>query len=93
MLAQKNYHLWQHDRVAVVVHWVICKRHESQKGAKWYEHTPGRALKNDIAKILWDFSIQTDTINWHHTSYKPDIINVVIIQIIIGALGIIGKGF
>ena len=40
MLTQKQYRLWRHDRVGVVVHWVMCKRHGLPTGTKWYEHTP-----------------------------------------------------
>ena len=24
MLAQKQYYIWQHDRVGVIFHWVMC---------------------------------------------------------------------
>ena len=27
---------------------------------KWYEHEPERVVKSDKAKLLWDYSIQTD---------------------------------
>ena len=39
MLAQKQYHLWRHDRVVAIVHWVMCKRCGFSNAAKWYEHT------------------------------------------------------
>ena len=34
MLAQKQYCLW-HDRVGVIVHWVMWKRYGFSNAAKW----------------------------------------------------------
>ena len=73
MLAQKQYRLWRHDRVAVVIHWVMCQRFGFPAGNKWYDHTPERVLENDDVKILWDFTIQTDHKLDHN---KPDIVVV-----------------
>ena len=70
-LAQKQYRLWRHDRVALMIHWLLCEGIGFQQQEKWYEHVPERVLENDGVKILWDFSIQTD----HEIEYnKPDII-------------------
>ena len=71
MLAQKQYRLWRHDRVGVVIHWVMCQRFGFPFGNKWYDHTPERVLQNEDVKILWDFSIQTDHKLDHN---KPDIL-------------------
>ena len=38
---------------------------------KWYSYKPNAVLQNDIAKLLWDFPIQTDHEIQHN---KPDII-------------------
>ena len=70
MLAQKQYRLWRHDRVGVVIHWVMCQRFGFPFANKWYDHTPERVLQNEDVKILWDFSIQTDHKLDHN---KPDI--------------------
>ena len=71
MLAQKQYRLWRHDRVGVVIHWVMCQRFGFPAGNNWYDHTPDRVLENEVVKILWDFSIQTDHKLDHN---KPDIV-------------------
>ena len=66
-LAQKQYRHWRHDRVALVIHWTLCKRF----GFPHSEHVPERVLENENVKLLWDFSIQTD----HHLEHnKPDIL-------------------
>ena len=70
-LAQKQYRHWRHDRVALVIHWTLCKRFGFPHSDQWYEHVPERALENENVKLLWDFSIQTD----HHLEHnKPDIL-------------------
>ena len=70
-LAQKQYRHWRHDRVALVIHWTLCKRFGFPHGNQWYEHVPERVLENENVKLLWDFSIQTD----HHLEHnKPDIL-------------------
>ena len=71
MLAHKQYQQRLHDRVGVVVHWVMCKRYGFSTGPKWYEHTPEKVHSLDSTKILWDFSKQTDHKLEHS---KPDII-------------------
>ena len=53
---------------------MMCKRYGFPTETKWgYEHTSESVLENDSAKILWDFSIQTDHKLEHN---KPDIITV-----------------
>ena len=44
-----------------------------EKYISWYQHQPAQVAKNNSAKILWNFLIQTD----HEvTNNKPDIIVV-----------------
>ena len=70
-LAQKQYRHWRHDRVALVIHWTLCKRFGFPHSDQWYEHVPERVLENENVKLLWDFSIQMD----HHLEHnKPDIL-------------------
>ena len=39
----------------------FLKNHGLPAADKWYEHEPERVVeKSDKAKLLWDFSIQTD---------------------------------
>ena len=71
MLASKHYRLWRHDRVATVIHWVLCQRYGFPFEENWYNHTPESVLENAGTKILWDFYIQTDKVLEH---YKPDIV-------------------
>ena len=33
-LAQKQYRLWRHDRVALMIHWLLCKRISFQQQEK-----------------------------------------------------------
>ena len=47
MLAQEHYRLWCHDRVAGVIHWVMCQRFGFPHGNKWYNHIPESVLEND----------------------------------------------
>ena len=60
-LAQGEYRK-RHDKVAQIVHWNLCKRYELPHVKNWYEHVAEKVLENQKAKILWDFSIQTDHI-------------------------------
>ena len=71
MLAQNQYKKWRHDKVAQVLHWNLCKHHELNHNAKWYEHKPDIVQENDNAKLLWDIHIQTDKVLEHS---KPDIV-------------------
>ena len=71
MLAQKQYKIWRHDRVATVIHWNLCKQYGFEHHEKWYEHAPVTVLENEEIKILWDFSVQTDRRLDHN---KPDLI-------------------
>ena len=59
-LAQPQYKFWRHDRLAVVVHWNMCKRYKLPYKAQWYEHIPERVLENDDVKQSWDFPTETD---------------------------------
>ena len=70
-LAQNQYKLWRHDRVATVAHWNLCKQYGFEFHQKWYEHVPEKVLENQETKILWDFPIQTDHRLDHN---KPDLI-------------------
>ena len=73
MLAQKQYKLWRHDRVALVAHWQLCQISGFNAHKKWYEHESEAVLENEVAKILWDFPIQTDHRLEHN---KPDIVYI-----------------
>ena len=71
MLAQKYYKNWRHDKVAQVVHWRLCKSYGLERGDVWYKHQPKPVIENELTKVLWDFSIQTD----HQIeANRPDIV-------------------
>ena len=73
MLAQKQYRLWRHDKVAIVIHWLLCHQYGLPVNKNWYEHQPESVLENQQVKLLWDFPIQTDHRLEHN---KPDIVLV-----------------
>ena len=72
-LAQKEYKLSRHDKVAAILHWDICKKNGFECGDKSYEHvvdSEKKVLENEDVKVLWDFPIQTDKKLDHN---RPDI--------------------
>ena len=71
MLAQKQYKIWRHDKVAQIIHWNLCGRWGFERNGRWYDHTPEPVLESEKVKILWDFKIQTDHKLEHN---RPDIV-------------------
>ena len=69
-LAQSEYKKC-HDKVAQLVHWNLCKRYGLDHKRNWYEHVAEKVTENDKAKVLWDFSLQTDHVI---QALKPDIV-------------------
>ena len=69
-LAQSEYKK-RHDKVAQLVHWNLCIRYGLEHKRNWYEHVEETVTENNKAKILWDFSIQTDHVI---QARRPDII-------------------
>ena len=69
-LAQTEYKK-RHDVVGRVVHWELCMNYRVECRDKWYEHSPKSVEKNEEVKLLWDFTIQTDS-EIHHR--RPDIV-------------------
>ena len=55
-LAQKEYKR-QHDNVARIVHWEICKKYDLPRTEQWYNHKPEGVTKIESIKVLWDFII------------------------------------
>ena len=68
-LAQNEYHK-RHDKVALRVHWEICRKHGIDCSNKWYEHQPSLVVENDEVRIRWDMTIYTDKKLKHN---RPDI--------------------
>lgn len=69
-LAQNEYKK-RHDKVAQLVHWNLCKKYELKYAKNWYDHVAESVTENEKAKILWDFTIQTDHVI---QARRPDIV-------------------
>jgi hypothetical protein len=69
-LAQTEYKA-RHDKVALIIHWHLCKKFGIQVEKEWYKHMAETVYENDQCKILWDFSIQTDRVI---QARRPDIV-------------------
>ena len=70
LLAKKDY-ITRHNNVAQYVHWKICQHYGFNVSDRWYEHLTPPVVENQLATILWDYSIQTDrTIK----ANRPDIV-------------------
>jgi len=65
-------YLKRHNDLAKYVHALLLKKYGFiAELPKWYEHKPKDVEENGNAKILWDFSIQTDHEIRHN---RPDIV-------------------
>lgn len=67
-------YLKRHNDLAKYVHTLLLRKYGFiETLANWFEHQPKCVEENDNAKILWDFSIQTD----HEVrNNRPDIVVV-----------------
>ena len=70
--AQKEYKR-RHDNLEKIVHWKLARKCNFEGGDKRYEHEPESVLENEVCKILWDFSIQTDHLI---EARRPDLVVV-----------------
>ena len=70
MLAQKE-HKKRHDNTFRHIHWKLCEKHGFQGAQNWNEHEPDGFIENKGYKILWDFTIQCDTMI---EARRPDIV-------------------
>ena len=68
-LSQKEYRK-RHDKVALRVHWEICRKHGIECTVKWYEDQPLPVVGNGDVRITWDTTIYTDKKLRHN---RPDI--------------------
>ncbi len=68
-IAQTDYKE-RHNKVATMLHWNLCKKHDIAANNNWWEHEVEKVVESKNIKILWDFKIQTDK----HLPYNtPDI--------------------
>ena len=68
-LAQKEYK-GRHDCIAYLVHWTIVKQAGFAVQDPWWKYSPANVCENNECKLLWDFTIITDTPLQHN---RPDI--------------------
>ena len=63
----------EHDNVARIVHWKLCRKYNLKRCEKWYKHAPEGVIENEEVKILRDVMIQCDR---EFKARKPDIVVV-----------------
>ena len=68
-LAQREYRK-RHDKVALRVHWEMCRKYGIECTDKWYDHQPLPIAENGEVRITWDMTIYTDKVLKHN---RPDI--------------------
>ena len=55
-LAQNEYRK-RHDKVALGVHWVMCRKYGIDYTEKWYDHQPLSIVENGEVRVTWDMTI------------------------------------
>ena len=60
-LAQREYKK-RHDKVALRVHWEMCRKYEIECTDKWYDHQPLAVTENRDIHITWDMTVYKDKI-------------------------------
>ena len=68
-LAQREYKK-RHDKVALRVHWEMCRKYGIECTDKWYDHQPLEVAENRDVRITWDMTVYTDKKLNHN---RPDI--------------------
>ena len=68
-LAQRKYRQ-RHDRVALRVHWEMCRKYGIECNDKCYDNQPLPTAENGEVRITWDTTIDTDKVLKHN---RPDI--------------------
>ena len=68
-LTQREYRK-RHDKVALRVHWEMCRKYGIECTNKWYDHQPLSTAENGEVRITWDMTIYTDKVLKHN---RPDI--------------------
>ena len=63
----------RHDAVGRRLHWCICSLYEFSTVKEWWRHNPKPVEDSDRVKLLWDFTIITDT---NICANRPDLILV-----------------
>ena len=55
-----NQNRKRHDKLGEKVHWLLCKKFQTECEDKWFSHQSEPVLENEKCKILWDFPIERD---------------------------------
>ena len=58
-LAQREYKK-RHDKVALRVHWEMCRKYEIECTDKWYDNQLLAVAENKDVRITWDMSVYTN---------------------------------
>ena len=58
-LPQKESKTWRHDRVALIIHWEMCKKYGIEVNEKWRENIVEKYLETDLVRFLRNLRIQT----------------------------------
>ena len=61
-LAQREYRK-HHDKVALRVHWEMCRKYGIECNDKWYGHKHLPTAENGEVRITWDMTIYTDKVH------------------------------
>ena len=48
-----------HNQVASIIHWNICRHFQVPVERKWYRHQPDRLVETDDIVVMWDTTIPT----------------------------------
>ena len=68
-LAQREYRK-RHHKVALRVHWEMCRKYGIDCNDKWYDHEPLPTAENGEVGITWEMTIYTEKVLKHN---RPDI--------------------
>ena len=49
----------QHNQVASIIHWNICRHFQVPVERRWYRHQPDRLVETDDIVVMWDTTIPT----------------------------------
>ena len=60
----------RHDKVALRVHWEMCRKYGIECTDKWHGHQPLAVAENRLVHITWDMTVYTDKKLNHN---EPDI--------------------
>ena len=68
-LAQREYRK-RHDKVALRVHWEMCRKYRIECTDKWYDHQPMPTAENGEMRVTLDMTIYMDKVLKYN---RPDI--------------------